>query len=139
MSQIDINATSIDQTSSMIVSTIMNAAEKSIPRGSVKKFKPYWNQELETTVQERRKARKVIEKDHSAANKTNYNRLTAKVRYLTRTGKRRMWRDTCAKLDLNRQGHQAWKLLQNHYLDNGRQDEPGRTRIYQPDSFQSQR
>ena len=43
MSQIDINATSIDQTSSMIVSTIMNAAEKSIPRGSVKKFKPYWN------------------------------------------------------------------------------------------------
>ena len=113
MSQIEINATSIDQTSSMIVSTIMNAAEKSIPRGSVKKFKPYWNQELETTVQERRKARKVIEKDPSAANKTNYNRLTAKVRYLTRTGKRRTWRDTCAKLDLNRQGHQAWKLLQN--------------------------
>ena len=113
MSQIDTNDSTIDETSELIISTIMKAAEKSIPRGSVKKFKPFWNKELEETVQERRRARKKLEKDNSGANKTNYNRLTAKVRYLTRTGKRSMWRDTCAQLDLNRKGHKAWTLLKN--------------------------
>ena len=113
MSQIDTNDSTIDETSALIISSILKAAEKSIPRGSVKKFKPYWNKELEETVQERRKARKQVEKDRSPANKTNYNRLTAKVRYLTRTGKRSMWRDTCAQLDLNRKGHKAWTLFKN--------------------------
>ena len=113
MNLIDTNDNSIDETSALIISTIIKSAEKSIPRGSVKKFKPYWTKELEETVQERRKARKLVEKDRSPANRTNYNRLTAKVRYLTRTGKRSMWRDTCAQLDLNRKGHKAWTLLKN--------------------------
>ena len=45
MSQIDTNDSTIDETSALIISSILKAAEKSIPRGSVKKFKPYWNKE----------------------------------------------------------------------------------------------
>ena len=60
-----------------------------------------------------RKARKVVENNPTPANKTNYNKLTAKVRYLTRTGKRKRWHETCQQLDLNREGHKTWKLLSN--------------------------
>ena len=91
----------------------LEAARKTIPRGSYKKFKPFWTKELEETVILRREARKLVEKHPTPANKTNYNRLTAKVRYLTRTGRRKKWHDTCEKLDLSRDGHKAWKLLQN--------------------------
>ena len=45
-----------------------------------------------------------MEKEASANNKINYNRLTAKVRYLTRTGRRKKWQETWEKLDLNREG-----------------------------------
>ena len=80
-----------------------------------KKFRPsrYWTKDLEKTVLERRRAREKAKKEPTAANRNNYNRLTAKVRYLTRTGKRFKWKETCRKLDLNRNGHKAWKLLGN--------------------------
>ena len=113
MSLIDTNGSDLDNISNSIVSAILKAASKAIPRGSVKKFKPYWNQELQETVTLRRKARKVVESSPTPANRTNYNKLTAKVRYLTRTGKRKRWHETCEQLDLNRQGHKTWKLLSN--------------------------
>ena len=79
----------------------------------MKKYKPYWNQGLQEAVTLRRKARKVVENNPAPANKTNYNKLTAKVRYLKRTGKRLRWHETCQQLDLNREGHKTWKLLSN--------------------------
>ena len=91
----------------------MNAAKTTIPKGNVKKFRPYWTKDLESAVLDRRRARKIAEKEPTPTNRNNYNRLTAKVRYLTRTGKRAKWRATCQQLDLNRNGHKAWKLLGN--------------------------
>ena len=55
MSQIDTNASQLDEVSNAIESAFQKAASKSIPRGSVKKFKPFWNKELEETVKERKK------------------------------------------------------------------------------------
>ena len=113
LGQIDINNGQLDDISKSIETAFLKSASKSIPRGSVKKFKPFWTKELEETVHQRRKARKAVEKDATPANKTAYNRLTAKVRYLSRTGRRSRWHDTCDKLDLNRDGHKVWKLLEN--------------------------
>ena len=113
LGQIDIHNDQLDDISKSIESTFLKSASKNIPRGSVKKFKPFWTKELEETVHQRRKARKAVEKDATPANKTAYNRLTAKVRYLSRTGRRSRWHDTCDKLDLNRDGHKVWKLLEN--------------------------
>ena len=53
------------------------------------------------------------EKDPTPENRKNYNKLTAKVRFLTRQRKKSKWRETCQNLDLNKNGHKAWKLLKN--------------------------
>ena len=113
MGLVDIDNDSLDKVSSDICKVILDAAKTNIPNGSVKKFRPYWTKDLEKTVLERRRAREKAKKEPTAANRNNYNRLTAKVRYLTRTGKRFKWKETCRKLDLNRNGHKAWKLLGN--------------------------
>ena len=103
----------MEDVANAIEEKFLEAARKTIPRGSYKKYKPFWTKELQDAVSQRRVARKQLEKEASANNKINYNRLTAKVRYLTRTGRRKKWQETCEKLDLNREGHKAWKLLNN--------------------------
>ena len=54
-----------------------------------------------------------MKQNPSPENRTNYNRWCAKVRLLTKTGKRISWRETCSKLDLNKDGKKAWGLLHN--------------------------
>ena len=70
-------------------------------------------QELSTAVKARQQARKAVEKDPSATNRIIYNKCTAKVRLLSNTAKRKNWRETCSKLDLNKDGKKAWGLLHN--------------------------
>ena len=113
INSVDIENDPLNKVSSDICKVILNAAKKTIPKGNVKKFRPYWTKDLESAVSERRRARRLAEKKPTTDNRNKYNRLTAKVRYLTRTGKRAKWRDTCQNLDLNRNGHKAWKLLGN--------------------------
>ena len=50
MRRIDTNDNTIAETSELIISTIIKAAEKTTPRGSVKKFKKKLNKELEEAV-----------------------------------------------------------------------------------------
>ena len=94
-------------------SVILETAKRTIPRGSRKKFRPHWSKELQEAVAQRREARKKAEGEPSKENKTNYNRHTAKVRYLSKTTKRTAWKKTCEQLDLRKEGHKAWNLLKN--------------------------
>ena len=65
-------------------------------------------------MKQRQKARKTAEKDPSTQNKREYNKLTAKVRHLTKSAKQEAWKNNCKKLDLNyREGHKTWRLLNN--------------------------
>ena len=92
---------------------ILTSARHNIPKGKRPKYKPYWSQELAEAVKQRRQARKKVEKAPTRENKTLYNRMTGKVRYLTKKSKETTWRTTCSQLDLKKDGHKAWKLLQN--------------------------
>ena len=111
--KIDIANNNIDKVSTDICQAISTAAKQTIPRGSFKKYKPFWSQDLQTAINERQKARKAMKQNPSTENRINYNRCTAKVRLLTKTGKRTSWRETCSKLDLNKEGKKAWGLLHN--------------------------
>ena len=113
LNNVDIEALSLDQTFSEICSTMLKAAKKTIPQGNLRKFKPFWTKDLENAVHARQKARKKAAKEPTPANKTEYNRQTAKVRLLTRKEKRSKWINTCQDLDLKKDGKKAWKLLQN--------------------------
>ena len=113
ISKLDLDTLPVDKASSDICSIILKAAKKTIPQGHRKKYKPFWTAELQTAVKARRKARKTVAKCPTPENKTEYNRLTARVRLLTRQGKRGKWVKTCENLDLNKDGKKAWKLIQN--------------------------
>ena len=71
------------------------------------------DKDLDHAVKSRNKARKDVETNPSTENKIKLNRLTAKVRLLTNGGKREHWKTTCQQLNLNKDGHKAWKLLKN--------------------------
>ena len=113
MENIDVLTPKVEDVYGKISSAILKTAKKTIPQGNHRKFKPFWNKDLDDAVKSREKARKILEKNRTQANKTNYNRLTAKVRLLTKKSKRNHWKKTCQQLDLNKQGHKAWKLLKN--------------------------
>ena len=83
------------------------AAKKTVPQGNRKKFKTFWTSEISDSVKQRQKARKTAEKDPSTQNKREYNKLTAKVRHLTKSAKQEAWKNNCKKLDLNREGHKT--------------------------------
>ena len=101
-SLIDVSKDSIDKISADICQAISATAKKTIPQGSIKKFKPFWNTELHTAIKDRRQARKAVQKNPSPENRKNYNKCSAKVRLLTHTGERNNWRNTCSQLDLNK-------------------------------------
>ena len=64
-------------------------------------------------MKQRQKARKIVEKDPSTQNKREYNKLTAKVRHLTKSAKQEAWKNNCKKLDPNKEGHKTCRLLNN--------------------------
>ena len=96
-----------------ISKVIINASKKHIPRGHRKKFKPFWNSELNEAVNNRRKCRKTVEASGPTGNKTDYNRATAKSQAVTKRSKRNKWRSTCGQLDMNKEGHKAHTLFKN--------------------------
>ena len=118
---IDVSKDPIDKISTDICQAISVAAKKTIPQGSYKKFKPFWDQELHAAIKARNLARKAAQKNPSPENRKNYNKCTAKVRVLLNTGKRTKWRDTCSQLDLNKHGKKAWNLL--HSLEGSKRKE----------------
>ena len=101
----------LEETYKAICSSISKCAKKNIPQGNQRKYKPFWNNDLEAAVKERRRLRKVAQKDPTRENKTAYNKATGKVRHLTRLSKRENWRSTCGRLDLNKDSKKAWSLL----------------------------
>ena len=112
-SSIDVTNSPIDKVSSAICHAISEAAKKTIPQGSHKKYKPFWSKELKAAIKARQEARKAVKDNPTPENRTNYNKHTAKVRLLMNNGKRAKWRKTCSQLDLNKNGNKAWRLLHN--------------------------
>lgn len=103
----------IDQLNNNFTQTILEAATQHIPRGCRKKYKPFWNEDIQTAITEREKARQELEKSPSPTNKTQYNRACAKVKLTVKKSKKDKWSQTCENLDLRHNGRQAWSLVNN--------------------------
>ena len=111
--KIDVKNNPIDKVVTEMTKIIREGVKANVPRGNFKKYRPFWNKNLDEAVKERKKARKTVELNNTAENRTTYNKMTARVRKITRTSKREHWRKTCQNLDLNKDGRKAWKLLKN--------------------------
>ena len=105
--------TSVEEINQALTIAILDAASTNIPRGCRKKYKPFWNAQIEDAVNKRKEARKQNEKDPSIENKIQYNKACAKAKLTIKEAKRKKWTDTCAALDLKQCGKKAWALLNN--------------------------
>ena len=90
---------------------IISAATRNVPQGNRAKYTAFWNGDLEEAVNLRKKAWKVKRNNSTPENKREYNRLSAKVKLLSRTSKRNSWEKTTGQLDLRKDGRKAWSLL----------------------------
>ena len=105
---------SADNLCQQVVSEIEKAAEIYIPRGCRKKFKPFWNQDIEQAANRREAAKKSLEENpNSTEHKVQYNKACAQVKRTVLVAKRSKWGATTAELDLAQDGKKAWTLLSN--------------------------
>ena len=102
---------SIDVTSNKITTAILQAANASIPRGCRKNYRPFWNNEIQQAVTERKSARKDLEKTPSVENRIKYNKASAIVKRQVNLAKKEKWANTCENIDLSKNGSAAWSLL----------------------------
>ena len=91
----------------------LDAAGSSIPRGSNKKYKPFWNQDIEQAIKERQKSRENYMKDNTPENRTKYHKISAETKLLINNSKKKAWTDKCEGLNLHEGGREAWNLLHN--------------------------
>ena len=93
--------------------SLLQAANYSIPKGNRAKYKIFWNEELETAVNNRKKAWKAVYKNKNASpeDKTFYNKCSAKVKLISKASKKKHWEKTTSSLDLRKDGNKAWKLV----------------------------
>ena len=113
LNDIDLSSGNVETISKNINSAILKAASLTIPRGCRKKYSPFWNDNLETAVQAKEKARKKYEEKPTISNEIAYNRTAAAVRKITISSKRETFQKVCTDLDLATEGHKAWALIHN--------------------------
>ena len=101
----------IDSQVTDFTNAILQVAASTIPRGNRKKYSIIWNEDIQTAVNERKKARKQAVKAPTIENKREYNRCSAKVKLLSRELKKKSWEKKTGQLDLNKDGKKAWTLL----------------------------
>ena len=104
---------SIDQIENKVTSIILQSATQHIPRGFQKKYKPFWNDEVEEAVTKRQQAREALEEDPSITNKIAFKKATAKAQLTISKSKQEKWRNTVSNIDLRKNGRDAWRLLNN--------------------------
>ena len=105
---------SADNLCQQVVSEIEKAAKIYVPRGCRRKFKPFWNQDIELATSKREAAKKSLEDNpDSTEHKVLYNKACAQVKRTVLTAKRSKWGATTAELDLAQDGKKAWSLLNN--------------------------
>ena len=109
--------TSVEVFSNEVTRAILNAASQSIPRGSRKPYKPFYNKEMQAAISDRKRARAVLEQAPSQEARILYNKSCAKVKLVLTKAKNEKWSTTCAMLDLKQNGKKAWSLIDNLSLN----------------------
>ena len=109
----NLDNTSTEDLNETLTTAILTAAKQSIPRGCRKKYKPFWNKDIEQAVNARKEARKHLEDRPCTENKIKYNKASAIAKRTIKTAKQNKWANTCANFDLTKDGKKAWALLNN--------------------------
>ena len=66
---------------------------------------------MEEATNARKKAWKLKRDNNTPENRTEYNKLSAKVKLLSKASKKKAWEKTTGNLDLRKDSRKAWTLL----------------------------
>lgn len=100
-----------DASAELFVKAMLRAAEKSIPKGQVKNYKPFWCKSLDTLKAERNEARRVAENSHDIRDCILLRKAQAKLKHTIILSKRAAYRSFAAKLDFRKDGPKAHKFI----------------------------
>ena len=102
---------STNECEKFLTDTIMKCAKRNIPRGTVKRFKPFWNKELNDAVVRRQDQRERFRERPTISNRRKYNALTRRSKCISRNSKIESWRSKCTEINDSKDFGQAWKFL----------------------------
>ncbi|RUS68475.1 hypothetical protein EGW08_023763 [Elysia chlorotica] len=89
---------------------ILKAAQKSIPRGARKNYKPYWTEELQQQEDAINEARERVEEDPTVENNITLKAATALHKRTLIQGARKAWHEKTENLNLDKDGKKLWNL-----------------------------
>ena len=105
---------SVDDINDDFTTTILDAAQKSIPKGCRILYKPFWNDKLEKATKNKHQARLESEKEpDNLEKKIKYKKAVAETKIVTKKSKNQAWTEKCEGLNLQQGGRKAWSLLNN--------------------------
>lgn len=107
-----------DKSTDRFINAVIQAAKKSIPRGQVKRYKPFWNATLTALKESRNKARKKAETTQLLSDCIELRKKQAELRKSIIKEKRQTYRQFVANLDFRRDGIKAHNFLSS--LNNDR-------------------
>ena len=101
---------------------VLQAANKCIPKGARKDYKPYWNEDLNNKHNELTKARNLADVTPSIENNTALKQTNAKF-IMTRNGARRSsWVKKTASLIMETDSNKLWRLTKQLNDEENRRD-----------------
>ena len=109
--EVNIDDMSIEKANDVLVSEIMHAARKSIPRGVRKKYTPGWTKELERAVAKRQEARKDFIRNPTATNRKRYNAYYRRAKKIGEANRAAEWKSTCEGFNFKTSSREAWSLV----------------------------
>ena len=103
----------IDENIESINETLINAANMSIPTtdGSPRYRVPWWTDECELAVGERKNRLRIYQRSKSIADRVHYNKARAKAKNVLSNCRKTSWKSYVSKLNVNTPMNKIWKRI----------------------------
>ena len=115
---IQIETNSPDNINNKICKTLIETAKKFIPRGKIKKYKPFWSKELQQLKTEREKARLKAEEDKTRESILEWKRKAAIFKKTLLNVKRNNYDDFVKNLDYRKDSHKVYSYMASMKKEN---------------------
>lgn len=111
ISRLPTKATSISEEHNQLALTIIKAAKKAIPKGRRATEMPWWNEDVETSLEIRRTAWDHHQRQSTEETAKKLQQERRKTTSVTNTSIRDSWRDIASRLSATDQEKSLWKLV----------------------------
>ncbi|XP_014291682.1 uncharacterized protein [Halyomorpha halys] len=107
----DILGSYVDQIAQTLTKIILKCALRNIPRGKVRKFKPYWNIELEKLKKGKDEARCRAERTGLRSDMVVLRKTSAQLRHAVICSKRQTYNNFLKEMDFRKDGKKAHAFI----------------------------